>query len=271
MRDYGKGHTLYIAMLMGTIWDSSATRYEWDSTHSGLSFPRLLRAFLRYAGVKPNSIAHIPYPRVQAKVRVELPLMDDKGNVLVGLTSLNDRPVDPFELEVELPRQARKFRKVFVVTEGSRKLREVEALVEGSRLHLTVPSFDTHAMILALKDSCPLISVELEGVKRGSVNLPEIRPGQEFMAKATVYNLSRSSLPAGKLSVSLPKGWFLSDLEKKIPRIKPADHQTAEFSIKAPEFNDRKRLRPVVFKYEAGKTRSTPAVELVWWLPPKDI
>ena len=265
--DYGSGKALYSAMLLGTIWEAAPTRYEWDTTHAGLSYGRLLDAFLNYAGVRPGSVVASLAPRVTAKLRVESPLVTPEGNALIALTSMNDDVVKPFELAVQLPAGAGPFTSVLVAVGGSRALIPVKYTLEGTTLTLKMPSFDTHATVLALKDAGPLVGLELRSVERGDASLATILPGQSFEVQATVYNPSPRALAAGKLSFTAPAGWLQSARELKIPAIRAGGSAKVTLRVRAPQTGATGNLEPLLAQYANGTVTSTPAAEMVWWGP----
>jgi len=259
VNDYGQGKSLYSAMLLGTIYEAAPVRYEWDTTQSGLSYGRLLDAFLQYAGVKTGSRITGLTPRVAAKLRVESPLVAPDGNVLIGLTSMNDDVVKPFDLEVEVP--VRQFAKVFVTTGGSRQLILVEHQIVGTKLKLRMPAFDTHATILALKDAGPLVSLELKSIERGPANLGVIKPGQSFEVEAVVHNPSLRPLPAGKLAFTAPPGWLQSTTETQLKTIPTGSEARFKFRVQSPELAGPCRIVPLLARFE----NSAPTTEMVWW------
>ncbi|MHB9110453.1 MAG: beta-galactosidase [Armatimonadota bacterium] len=267
--DYGRGKALYSAMLLGTVWEAAPTRYEWDTTHAGLSYGRLLDAFLKDAGVRAGSVVSGLAPRVTAKLRVESPLITPDGNVLIALTSMNDDVVKPFDLAVQLPAGAGPFTSVLVATGGSRRLQPVEYTLDldGTTYRLRMPSFDTHATILALKDAGPLVGLELQGVERGDASLATILPGQTFEVQATVYNPSPSALAAGRLTFTAPAGWLQSAGELKIPALRPGGAASVTFPVRAPQTGARGSIEPLLAQYASGTIKSTPTAEMVWWGP----
>jgi hypothetical protein len=228
----------------------------------------VLNAFLGYAGLQPASVAGGLAPRVRAKLRVESPLVTREGNVVIGLTSMNDDVVRGFDLQVELPASARgPFAGVFVVSQGSRRLQPVGAKVTGSRLALSMPEFDTHASIVALKDFTPLVGLELKGVRRGVAGLARIDTNQAFEVEATVYNPSGRKLAAGEMSLAIPAGWLQSAGKQEIAAVRAGASERCTFRIRAPALAAATRIHPLVAHYRSGKTESTPATEMVWWGP----
>jgi hypothetical protein len=265
VNEYGKGQSLYSAFQLGTIYEAAPTRYEWDSMHTGSSYARFLDAFLKYAGVKPGSaISGLP-ERIVAKLRIESPLVTPDGNVLIGLTSMNDDIVKPFDLSVRLPKGIGEFKHLYVVTEGTRLLQAVKFEVKDATLKLRIPEFDTHAMIVAVKSAPPLVSLELKGVRRGPASLAVIEPGQIFTIEAVVHNPSPKVLPKGKLRLTTPAGWQQSALEIKIGSIDPGEAARGTLKVRAPAIAGTPRLEPLLTQYEADQVRSTPSTEMVWW------
>lgn len=266
VNDYGMGKSLYSALLLGTVYESAPVRYEWDTTHSGLSYGRLLDAFLRHACVTPGARTKGLTARVAAKVRVESPLVTPEGNVLIGLTSMNDDVVKPFDLEVALPAGARgPFLATFVVTGGSRRIERVAAVVAGSMLRVRMPSFDTHAMVVALCDGKPMAALDLKGVERGPAGLARIEPGQEFEVEVSIHNLSRDVLEPGLLTLTAPAGWLQTASETGVPRMAQCTDMRWTVRVRAPQVAGQCRLEPLSARFSNGAVKSTPATEMLWW------
>jgi hypothetical protein len=199
---------------------------------------------------------------------VESPLVTPDGNVTIGITSMNDTKVDAFGLEVALPSEAvGPFTKVLVATGGNRRLQVVEAKVEENLLVLRMPSFDTHASILALKDSGPLVSLELKGVSRGAAGLAQLGPNQTVEMEAVVHNPSLRKLAAGTVTLSIPIGWAQSAETANVGAIKPGGEVRCRFRIRTPEAAVGIRIHPILARYQSGSVKSTPATEMVWWKP----
>lgn len=264
INSYGKGQAMYSAMMLGSLYESSATRYEWDTTHSGTAYSRLLDNFLRFAGVQPSAVAELPL-RLRAKLRVETPLADPKGNALFTLTSFNDVALDAFDLELQWPAQLQPPKALLVATDGNRRLQVLPFEMQKGKLALRMVPFDTHATILALADSDPLVGLEVTGVERGVARLLMAQPGSTLKLTATVYNPSPSSLPAGKVQLWAPEGWFVNAEQKNCPVIKAWGYAKVKFEVKAPAIGGAMRLRPLVVKHIADGKTSTPATEEVWW------
>ncbi|MEO8205067.1 MAG: beta-galactosidase, partial [Chthoniobacterales bacterium] len=133
VNDYGKGHTFYTAIMMGTLYESGPISFEWDSSREGPGMPRLLDAFLKYSGVKPLSEVGLP-ERVGWKVRVETPLVDAKKNIFVGLTSLNDLILPAFPLTLRWPVAAPKM--LMALSVGSREMKQIPFEVKDGEFEL---------------------------------------------------------------------------------------------------------------------------------------
>ncbi|MEO8824582.1 MAG: hypothetical protein ABI443_01995 [Chthoniobacterales bacterium] len=52
--------------------------------------------------------------------------------------------------------------------------------------------------------------------------------------------------------------------------IEPYGHQEVSFEVEASALCSKYSIRPIVFKYSAGKVTSTPCTEMVWWNNIKD-
>ncbi len=266
---YGKGQAMYVAMMLGSLYEGSATRYEWDTTHSGMAYSRVLDSFLRFAGARPSAVAELPL-RLRAKLRVESPLVDGRGNALIALESFNDEPMSGFNLAVRWPQGMALPKQLLVATNGNRRLEAVPFEAADGMIHLTMPPFDTHATILALSDSDPLVGLDWAGVNRGPAGLLMVQPGDALEVTATIYNPSPSPVPAGNVQLWAPKGWFIDTADQACAAIQPWGRTTVRFKVRAPAIGGQARLRPLVVKHTAGGKTSTPATEEVWWNRPTD-
>jgi len=264
INSYGKGQAMYVAMMLGSLYESSATRYEWDSMHSGTAYYRLLDQFLRYSGVRPSAVADLPL-RLRNKLRVETPLVDSHGNALIAITSMNDEPLHAFNLQVPWPGKLAPPKVLLIATGGSRRLQEVPFTINEGTLNFKMPAFDTHATIMALTKSDPLVGLEITGAQRGVADMLMVQPKSTLQITATVYNPSPSRIPAGQVDLWAHEGWFVDQPQKACPAIEPWGHAVVHFKVQAPAIGGATRLRPIVVKHQAAGKISTPATEEVWW------
>jgi len=259
----GRGNSMYVSTLLGTVYGSSATRYEWDSTHSDLAGPRVLDAFLEYAGVKRLSSTDLP-ERVGYKLRVESPLFDAKGNAVIGLVSFNDMKTPDFQLKVAYPADKKAPQQVFAVVNGSRKVLPLPFKLEKGILELRMPGFNSQAALITVNDAEPLVSVDFPGEARPLTDMLVVNPGKELKAKVTVFNTGSKEI-SGRLVANLPEGWFYDKASAELSGLAPGQSAELEFKIKAPALCGVTRLRPLSFLFEGGAASSMPATEVVWW------
>ena len=264
VNQFGQGHAMYVAMLLGSLYSGSATRFEWDSTHSGMDAYRLLGSFLDHAGVERAATTDLP-PRLAAKLRVEAPLCDERGNTLIGVTSLNDQPLEPFKLTVRCSPASAKALQALVALGGSRRLLEVVCNAVENRVELDMPGLGTHAMVLLLQDSAPVVALDVAGAPRRIAGLCHVKPSSRLRIKATVHNPSPEPLRAGRLELSLPLGWAADAHERPVQATAPWGKRTVEFSVAAPPLCAVRRLRPLLLRFHSEGRTSTPVTELVWW------
>lgn len=259
----GKGHSLYISTMLGSLYGGSASRYEWDTAHADLSPARLLDAFLEFAGIRKLSIAGLP-ERQAYKLRVEAPLIDEKGNGLITMVSYNDTPLPAFHLKIAWPAGVKIPRKIFSVTGGSRQALELPFKFANGMIELNIPGFNSHAALLAISDSVPLLSLEFPNAGRDVAGLVTMTPNSEAKVKVTVHNLSGKPV-SGRVTARLPEGWFYDKESVSVGKIAPWRSGTVVFTIKAPSFCAARRVRPISFLFEGDGRRSMPATEAVWW------
>lgn len=263
---HGKGNALYSAIMLGTLYEAGPVRFEWDTSREGPGFGNLLGAFLRFSGVEPFAEPRLPLA-MGRKMRIECPLVDAKGNVLVGMISINDGPLSPFEVSLRWPDSAPRPKMVLACVNGSRWMRPVPFALRDGRMTATMPGFDTHATLLALQDSGPLVSLDVTGVPRGVAGLLDVTPNARLKVQAVVYNPSPRELPAGPVRLYAATGWSCDRAEASVGPIRPFGAAEASFEVVAPPLCAARNLRPLVVKYEAKTVTSTPATELVWWTP----
>lgn len=266
INDYGKGHALYSAIMLGTLYEAGPVHFEWDSSREGPALGNILDAFLRFSGLRPFCETDLP-TNISRKLRIESPLIDEKGNVIVGMISTNDGPVLPFNLSLVWPDYAPKPKIALVVTGGSRKIEKVPFEIRNGMMKIKMPGFDTHAAILFIRENTPLVSLEISGAERKNAGIVELKPDTKIKIKATVFNVSERKLESGKLNLYGPHGWFCKSDSVNIGTIEPWSTKTAVFEVMTPSICARRTLRPITVKYESTKINSTPCTEIVWWTP----
>ena len=259
----GQGHSLYVSTMLGSLYGGSCTRYEWDSTHSDLSPARLLDAFLEFAGVAKLSVATLP-ERQAYKLRVEAPLVDGADNAIVTLVSYNDTPLPAFPLRLAWPAGVQPPRRLFMLPGGSREAREVTFQIVDGGLALEMPGFDTHATLLALNQSVPLLSLSFPQARRGVGDLVTLTPETTATVEVTVHNVSDRPV-AGQIMARLPEGWFYDKESSPLLQIAPWSSATVSFAVRTPSVCAAKRVRPVSFLFKGPSVTSMPTTETVWW------
>lgn len=265
INQYGKGHALYSSMMLGTLYEAGPVRFEWDTSREGPGFRNILGAYLRYCGVQPFAEPEMPWGMAR-KMRIEDPLIDSKKNVLVGMISINDGPLQPFPLSLRWPDSAPRPKLMLACLGSTRRMERVPFEIKNGQMTLTMPGFDTHAMLLGLTESDPLVSLQFSGPPRGTAGLIEATPGVRFTVKATVWNPSPRKLPAGSVKLFGPPGWFSDRDQVEVGPINAYGHSDpVPFIVAAPSLCAQRTLRPIMVKYATGKVTSTPSTELVWW------
>ncbi|MDX9861301.1 MAG: hypothetical protein RBS99_10330, partial [Rhodospirillales bacterium] len=259
----GQGHSLYVSTMLGSLYGGSCTRYEWDSTHSDLSPARLLDAFLEFAGVAKLAATGLP-ERQAYKLRVEAPLVDDAQNAIVTLVSYNDTSLPAFPLRLTWPSGVQPPRKLFMLPGGSREAREVAFKVVDGGLELQMPGFNTHATLLGVNQSVPLLSLAFPKANRGVADLVTLTPGTTTPIEVTVHNVSDRPV-AGQVTARLPEGWFHDRDVSPTLQIAPWSSATVSFTIQTPSVCAAKRVRPVSFLFKGPSTTSMPTTAAVWW------
>ena len=259
----GNGHSLYVSTMLGSLYGGSCTRYEWDPTHSDLAPTRLLDAFLEFAGVQKLSEADLPERQVY-KLRVEAPLVDDAHNAIITMVSFNDTSLPAFSLRLAWPTDVKPPRKLFMLPGGSREAREIPFKVADGMLELEMPGFNTHATLLALNHSVPLLSLDFQDAQRGVANLITLTPDTTLPVTVTIYNVSDQAI-SGQVTARLPEGWFYDRASANTGSIGPWQQAKVRFKVRTPRLCAAKRVRPLSFIFENEAIKSMPTTEAVWW------
>ncbi|MEO6846377.1 MAG: alpha-amylase family protein [Chthoniobacterales bacterium] len=261
----GKGHTLYSAIMLGTLFEGGPIGFDWDASREGPGVPRILGAFLKYSGVQPYAENGLR-ERIGWGLRIEAPLKDPKGNIFIGMTNMNvvDIPSFPVTLKWINPKP----KMLVVITGGSRQMTQIPFTLKDGELKFTMLAFDTSASVIALNNSEPLVSLDISGATRGVANLLDVTPNTKLKVKVTVWNPSPTKLAAGQVNFFTVPGWFSNAGDMKVPAIDAFGHQEVTFEVQAPALCTKKTLRPLVFKYAADKITSTPCTEIMWWNNP---
>ena len=266
VNDIGDGHAMYVAMLLGTLYSSSCTAYEQDTAHSGHAPQRLMDAFLRYAGLQPLGTTALPIT-ASSKLRIERPLRDSRGNVLIGIESFNDLPLEDVEITLAWPDSlVQNPAAIFWAANGSRKLTLISARPEDGTLTVTLEHLNTHGTLLVLQDSLPLVSLDIAG-PRGIADMIEAAPSQTLPVTATIYNPSPRPLETGELTVQLPLAWSMSMDRAEVPPIGPGESRMVTFMIGTPAGSAPRSLEPLLVNYSAGDVKAMPTTEMLWLVP----
>ena len=267
VRDEGKGKVAYFAGYFGTMYGAGCTRYEWSDTHSDNSPYRIADAWAEWVGAEKICVNDIPDDRKYG-MRFESPLVDSRGNAMLGMVSQLRGPVDSFRVKYKMPAGFKAPKVVLGSVNGTRKLVELPFAYDEKTCELSVRmcGFRCWGNVLALNDIGPFVSVEAVDAKRDAYSLAWFKPGDEVKYKVRVFNPSPNALPAGEVELRLSDGWFC-DREKAAVAALPAygASDEMEFTVKAPTFNSCRKLEPMNFIYRAGMVLSSPAVEMVWF------
>jgi hypothetical protein len=184
---------------------------------------------------------------------------------MLGFTSINDLPLTACPVALRWPDSAPKPKLLLACAGGSRRMQAVPFEIKGGKLRCTLPGFDTHAMLLALTASDPLLSLDFGGVPRGAGGLLEVRPAAKLKVTATIWNPAAHKLPAGEIALYAPPGWYCTSAKETSAAVPAYGSQQVAFELAAPGVCAKRNLHPIVFKYAAGKATSPPATEMIWW------
>ena len=267
VRNEGKGTVAYFAGFLGAMYGAGLTRYEQSDAHADDSPYRVLDAWAAWAGlekIEENDLAD----GLRYGMRFESPLVDAAGNATLGIVSQLRTSAPSFRVKYKMPSAFRAPKTVLAAVNSTRELRRVpfDWNAATRELSVRVPPIRCWANVLALSQARPLVSVAAVEARRDAYALAWLRPGDEVTYRVKVCNPSDRELPAGRVTLRLPDGWFYDRETAEVGTI-PAQGESEEFCfrVRAPAFNSCRKLEPVNFVYAAGDVVSAPSVEMVWF------
>ena len=275
VREEGKGKVSYFAGYLGTMYGAGCTRFEWTDTHSDNSPYRIVDAWAEWVGAEKICETDIKDDRKYA-LRFESPLVDKKGNAMLGMVSQLRGQMDSFRVKYKMPKEFKAPKMVLATRNSTREIVKVPFHYDENTRELTLrmPSFRCWVNALALNDIDPFVSVEAVKPKRDAYSLVWYKPGDTVTYRVKVFNPSGKALKGGEVELRLPDGWFCNKEKITIDEI-PAygESEALNFKVKAPSFNSCRKLEPINFIYRGNRSKfigstpvkSSPAVEMVWF------
>ncbi len=262
MNHFGKGHALYSNMLLGTLCDAGPAPSEWESSHSGMSFGKILHAFLKHSGIEVYAQSQGLSPKVASKLRTETPMVSPDGNIMVGITSYNDEQVPAFRMNLKLPKLngAMHF---YAITDSGRNLEEIKSKVEGERVILEIPSFDVYATLLEIRAYGIMLGVRLDVGARDGDGFEMLQPNQLCKVHVNIWNLSPKASKAGELRFHLPEGWILKSDPKSISGLEAWSIQSVTVDIQTPTLCSRPEAQPISVKFVEDGGRESVCTTVV--------
>ena len=267
VRNEGKGTVGYVAGFLGQMFGAGLTTYEHTDAHGDDSPYRVLDAWAKWAGLKKIAVNDLP-GQLSLGIRHESPLVDAKGNAMLGIVSQLRGECPSFRAKYLMPENFKAPKMVLATINSTRKVEKIPFAYDEKTRELSVRMcpFRCWGNVLALNDLQPLVSATPVTCVRDAHSLTWFKPGDEVTYRVKVFNPSPKALPAGKVQLRLSEGWFYDKEFVDVPSI-PAYGESAEvlFTVKAPAFNSCRKLEPVNFLYTADQVVSSPAVEMVWF------
>ena len=267
VRNEGKGTVGYVAGYLGQMFGAGLTTYEHTDAHGDDSPYRVLDAWAKWAGLKKIAVNDLP-GQLSLGIRHESPLVDAKGNAMLGIVSQLRGECPSFRAKYLMPGNFKAPKMVLATINSTRKVEKIPFSFDEKTRELSVRMcpFRCWGNVLALNDLQPLVSATPVTCVRDAHSLTWFKPGDEVTYRVKVFNPSPKALPAGKVQLRLSEGWFYDKEFVDVPSI-PAYGESAEvlFTVKAPAFNSCRKLEPVNFLYTADQVVSSPAVEMVWF------
>ena len=277
VRNEGKGTVAYFAGFLGQMFGAGLTTYEHTDQHGDDSPYRVMDAWATWAGLEKVEVNDLP-DNLSLGVRFESPLVDARGNAMLGIVSQLRSSVPSFRVKYRMPKGFKEPKIVLGAVNASRKLVKLPFAWDAKTRELSVRmcGFRCWGNILALNEIGPFVSVEAANAKRDAYSLAWFKPNDEVSYRVKVFNPSASDLKDGEVELRLSDGWFCDREKASVAKIAAyGESDEFIFRVKAPAYNSCRKLEPVNFIYRGTAkggllsfdkpAASSPAVEMVWF------
>ncbi len=246
---YGKGEAYWINTQMGTVRSESALG---EAPASGW-----FRTLLENAGVEPS---YSLIPESGERLRVEVPVYDEKGNCYLAVTGTTYQEIQPALLKLKLPRKC-DFKYAFISTAEEYGIHELPfKRNEDGTVEFPLPALKSAASLYLFRDHAPLMGMRVTGsfdTVKVDPATPEFKSGDEFKVVVQIANPSDKALKPGQIVLRALTDWQVS-APCPTGEVKPGAIGEYQFTVKIPQ--ESKALipnfvYPLIAEYEVEGKR----------------
>ena len=270
----GKGKVLYFPFRLGSVALDKAVQVatptqgdgptadsgERASVSSEFSIGRWLKTLLQRANLSPSYQIGGLQADVAASLRIEQPMVDERGNCAVIVTNragTTQEIVPPSVVEMELPAGAGSLGLWASADDDELREVRVEKTETVSRLHL--PEIRTAGVLYLFKNAPPLLGItKIQSQTRAADGATaQVKPGRTFKLTTQVFNVSEQNLSAGELRIQVPEGWMVKPALQATSLLGNRQRKNYEFEVAVPtEVSLLKPnwIYPLVVRWHDGQT-----------------
>lgn len=151
------------------------------------------------------------------KMRVETPLADPAGNVLIVIAGTTEEALPAADLRIKLP-PGGEYGNAFWAPAESTWFEKVGFRMEKDGVGVfEMPEIRSAGILYLFRDHAPMLGIKAKGVEGKAANDPytaEVVPGESFKVKVQLVNPSVKRMPGGTLRLRALGDWKVSAPEE---------------------------------------------------------
>ena len=222
---FGKGAARWYSTRLGALRSESAGAHvvsEWFA--SQLKSEGILPAF-QISGRKRKDF-----------LRVEQPLIDQKGNCAIVVAGLTGEKVPAQHLTISLP-GSNHFRYAFWGAAENSILEKINFSQKDGTASFALPELKSAGVIYLFPEHPPVLGIKLESRSALLIDgaTPELVPGERFRALVQIVNPTDREIRSGNLRVKCLGDWTVFPQAVAVGTLKPGEIKMIPFAITVPE------------------------------------
>jgi len=220
-RKHGAGTAYWFATRLGTL--------RAESTPDA-AVTEFISSFLKNVQVAP---AYYAPDAPMDNLRVEVPLLDAKGNAVAAVASNSSVALEPFTLSLAMPSSLKAPELWWGAADNTRLEPIPFTRDDNGRYHIAMPRIASAGMLYFLADHPPMLGIAVQGdyaTAKNDLHTPLLQPGQGYAVEVHIVDPSKRGY-AGDLEMAVHPGW----------RVEPASQPVQQgiqkylFTVTAPE------------------------------------
>lgn len=256
----GKGKVLYLSFALGTLTEYNARGIRPDFTPDGptaeseeyvagereFAIGDWLGSLLKTVGLMPAYRQSKSEPSVMGKIRVEQPMVDQRGNIAVIITNRaqnlgpNQEPgpegIPDFNVEMPLPTNEKWTDALWSAAEGDGFVRVPVNMNAGNYI-VRIPAILTGGILYFFKNHSPLMGIKIAGNGLRSAadgHSLKVKAGQTFNVTVSVFNTTGKVLENGKVRLQALSGWKVVPSELVSGPLQAGKDTSFKFTVTPP-------------------------------------